>query len=263
MKRIIALIICVICIFSLSACALTEESGYEATYEALKEAETVVIHTYEGEEDESLRVDVTDELLSLFEGKWESADGRGKGNKVVTVTVGTQHEITFFDNGIAMIYYGYANVLEKDRRHYKADLDARCDELVAYAEERGMDLDAASVLDRFFVSGNEEEGTVPGEIEASVKDKKLSIETSEELKKYLSGSWRRTEKGSESSPAVTLVLDGKYVVSLYEDETAKLSELDSRGEEKNVSYYNVALDSDLDGLYGYVEENGTAPEAKE
>ncbi len=136
MKRIIALILSALCAFALFGCAVTEESGSDHTLKSLGEADEVIVHLY-GDEEKSLEVQVTKELEELLSGKWEKAAGRDGGDKVITITVGTQHEITFFDNGRAMIYYGYASVVEKDRRYYNVTLDSDIDNLYDYCVENG------------------------------------------------------------------------------------------------------------------------------
>ena len=41
------------------------------------------------------------------------------------------------DNGVAMVYYGYAGVLEKDRRYYTVDLEDELTKLCDYVSENG------------------------------------------------------------------------------------------------------------------------------
>ncbi len=136
MKRIIAALLCTITLFTLCSCALTEESDVDATLAALKDAKEITAHLYTDEET-SYTLKVKEELLSLIEGDWKKAGGQDGGTKVLTITVGTQHEITFFDNGVAMIYYGYASVFEKDRRYFNVDLNSDLDNLYNYIEENG------------------------------------------------------------------------------------------------------------------------------
>ena len=136
MKKIIAALLCAITVFALCSCALTEESDIESTLKVLEDAKEISAHVYSDEET-SYELKVTDELLSLVEGEWESAGGQDGGKKVITLTVATQHEITFFDNGVAMVYYGYASVLEKDRRYFTVDLEEELSKLCDYVEENG------------------------------------------------------------------------------------------------------------------------------
>ena len=136
MKRFIAALLCAITAFALCSCALTEESDVESTLKVLEDAKEITAHLYSDGET-SYELSVTDELLSLVEGKWEPAGGQNGGEKVLTLTVATQHEITFFDNGVAMVYYGYAGVLEKDRRYYTVDLEEELTKLCDYVFENG------------------------------------------------------------------------------------------------------------------------------
>ena len=136
MKRFIAALLCAITAFALCSCALTEESDIESTLAVLEEAEEITAHLY-SEEETSYELSVTDELLALVEGEWTAAGGQDGGTKVLTLTVATQHEITFFDNGVAMVYYGYAGVLEKDRRYFTVELEEDLEKLYDYIEENG------------------------------------------------------------------------------------------------------------------------------
>ena len=136
MKKIIAALLCAITVFALCSCAITEESDIESTLKVLEDAEEITAHIYSDEET-SYELKVTEELLALVEGEWETAGGQAGGKKVLTLTVATQHEITFFDNGVAMVYYGYANVIEKDRRYFTVDLDESLEKLSDYVQDNG------------------------------------------------------------------------------------------------------------------------------
>ncbi len=137
MKKILAFIMVVtVAAACLFGCAMTENTQFESTMEILKDAEKVTVHLYNDGE-ESLQVNVDEQFLSMLEGSWEKASGRDGGDKVLTVTVGTQHEITFFDNGRAMIYYGKTSVLEKDRAYYTVALDGSLESLYEFCSETG------------------------------------------------------------------------------------------------------------------------------
>ncbi|MBQ2730309.1 MAG: hypothetical protein IJF69_05995 [Clostridia bacterium] len=136
MKKTVALILGICMMLALCGCAISEKAGTEATFEVLSEKETVSVHLYRDGET-TLDLKVTDELQSLLSGDWEKVSGRAGGEKVLTLTVDTQHEITFFDNGKAMIYYGYVDVFEKDRCYYDVTLDGELDELYDWCCENG------------------------------------------------------------------------------------------------------------------------------
>ena len=136
MRKIISAIMALIMTVCLFGCAMTEETEFENTMDILKEAETVTVHLYKNGE-ESLLIEVNDEFVSYFDGQWENASGRDGGDKVLTLIVGTQHEITFFDNGRAMIYYGKTSVVERDRTYYSVALDESLDSLYDWCSEMG------------------------------------------------------------------------------------------------------------------------------
>ncbi|MBQ4066675.1 MAG: hypothetical protein IJD22_03405 [Clostridia bacterium] len=254
--RKLAAVLLILCMAVTSVgCALTEESGFDYTYNTLKEAESVTVHLYGEDGEEALEVPVRDELTSLFTGEWEHASGQDGGKKTVTVTVQTQHEITFFDNGIAMIYYGYASVAEKDRCYYSVKLDGSVEEICEYAEKHGVEAHAASVLK--MLCGDEDEGKITAEFNGDKKET-FSVAASSELGERLSGSWRATEAEPEGEAMVSLRIENeKYKILLYGGDMAMICELDSSGAERNRSYYSVRLDGPLEELYNYCCENGT------
>ena len=137
MKRYISIFLAAVLAFSLSACAVPEKADDPTlTLDVLKSAEEITVHLY-GEEEKALSLEVTDELLSLTEGKWEKMSGRPDADKVLTLTVATQHEITYFEDGSVMIYYGYASVFERDRCYYTVELEGELSELYDWCEENG------------------------------------------------------------------------------------------------------------------------------
>ena len=138
MKRFISILLASVLLFSLSACAVPEKADDPAlTMDVLKEAEEITVHLYKEKEEKSLSLEVTEELLRLTKGKWEKRSGRPDSDKVLTLTVGTQHEITFFDNGRAMIYYGKTSVIEKDRTYYSVVLDESLESFYDWCLETG------------------------------------------------------------------------------------------------------------------------------
>ena len=70
-------------------------------------------------------------------GKWEKREGRPDSDKVLTLTVATQHEITYFEDGSVMIYYGYASVFEKDRCYFNVTLDEGIAGLYNWCRDNG------------------------------------------------------------------------------------------------------------------------------
>ena len=138
MKKLLSILLVSVLIFSLSACAIPEQAeDPEKTMEILSEAEEITVHLYGEKEEKTLKLLVTEELLSLTEGKWEKASSRPDGKKVLTLTVGTQHEITYFEDGSVMIYYGYASVFEKDRCYFNVTLDEGITKLYNWCRDNG------------------------------------------------------------------------------------------------------------------------------
>ena len=138
MKKLLSILLVSVLVFSLSACAIPEKAeDPEKTMEILSEAEEITVHLYGEKEEKTLLLEVTEELLSLTEGKWEKASSRPDGKKVLTLTVGTQHEITYFEDGSVMIYYGYASVFEKDRCYFNVTLDEGIAELYNWCRDNG------------------------------------------------------------------------------------------------------------------------------
>ena len=136
MKKIVCLILALTMGLALFGCAVMEETEKESAFEVLEKAENVSVHLYRDGET-SLDLEVTKELLELVEGKWNESAKGSLGDKVLTVTVDTQYEITFFEGGKAMIYYGYAGVLERDRCYYEVELNDGVDSLYDYCSENG------------------------------------------------------------------------------------------------------------------------------
>lgn len=157
MKRIIEAIICAALLFSLASCAMTESTKPEAVISVLEEKaaieikgddeekeeaaneKTVNVHFYKDGKEKTLDLLVTDELLPLFDADWKKVSEKGSGDKVITFTIDVQHEVTFFDNGRAMIFCGYCSILEKDRIYYEIDLENGLESLYTYAEENGTE----------------------------------------------------------------------------------------------------------------------------
>ena len=142
MKRITAGILALILCLSLFGCTVTEESGYESSIKAMSEAEEITVYLYNEEETIGLNLEVEDELTELLKGEWEAVNSPVDGNKVITLSMGEHHEITLFDSDSAVIYYGFAGILEKDRCYYKVALDSDISELYDYCKQNGTALEA-------------------------------------------------------------------------------------------------------------------------
>lgn len=155
MKKITSAILIIVLLIScvmFTGCNATEQCEYDSFIKALNEIKDAVpeedadeeeIETINdvtaciyGDEEHYYSVHVTDEFLSLFDGEFVKAD-RFSGNKVLSVTLSMQYEITLFDSGDAMIYYGFCNVFQSDRQYYTFKLTNSVDALRDYITENG------------------------------------------------------------------------------------------------------------------------------
>ncbi len=159
MKKIVFVVMAVLLATALASCAYTPEStpdkiievleskaeetvldeGTEEEIEASIKEKTVSVHLYKEKEEKTLELIADDALCALFEGEWKETDSKGEGEKIISFTVDTQHEITFFDNGRAMVYYGFCTIFEKDRRYFEISLDGGVDALYNFAKEHGIE----------------------------------------------------------------------------------------------------------------------------
>lgn len=158
MKKIISVILTALMISAsllLTGCSATKECEYESLISSLTEIEkavpdedmtdgeaeginNVTACIYGGEE-EYYDVKVTDEFISLFDGEFTKS-GDFEGEKVLSVTVSMQYEITFFSSGDAMIYNGFCGVFQSDRQYYNCRLNGGIDALKDYILNNGTKL---------------------------------------------------------------------------------------------------------------------------
>ncbi|MDD6094794.1 MAG: hypothetical protein PUC29_03515 [Clostridia bacterium] len=120
---------------SLAGCGTTKECEYDSFIDTLKGADTVTACIY-GDEEVYYDLDVTDEFTELFNGEFVKSDFKN-GNKLLTVTVSMQYEICFFEDGCAMIYYGFCGVFDSDRQYYSYKLDGGINALTEYILSNG------------------------------------------------------------------------------------------------------------------------------
>lgn len=62
--------------------------------------------------------DINNELFDLLPKTLDKTNFVNRNDKILSLTIGMQYEITFFSDGGAMIYYGYCGVFQKDRQYY-------------------------------------------------------------------------------------------------------------------------------------------------
>lgn len=140
-KKFLLISLAALMMASTSACAATKQCEADSLIDAAADAEEVSACVYDNGEEKILKLEGGNVLAKLFEGEWNKIDGMDGGKKVLSVVVATQYEVCFFDNGTAMIYYGYCGVFEKDRQYYSVSLDTDLDSLVEYVMENGTVVD--------------------------------------------------------------------------------------------------------------------------
>ncbi len=140
MKRTVCLIIAAAMCFALSGCAANPRCEFEAAAEDLSKAEDVYTYVYADEKGYSID---GEKLRGMIDGEWVKCSRPDNMNKVISFTVSTQYEICIFEDGHAIVYSGYAGVLESDRQYYTCrtaeDIDAICEYVRINGEEVVLD----------------------------------------------------------------------------------------------------------------------------
>lgn len=134
MKKILCTVIALTLVFVLTACAHPAECNYDEFMKNIKEEETVTVYLH-GDDGAEYSVDVCDEFLELLKG--EFTEGGSASDKIVTVGISDSYEMSLFDNGSAVIFYGVAGIFESDRQYYEYKLDKGTEAIVKYVMENG------------------------------------------------------------------------------------------------------------------------------
>ncbi|MCI8473069.1 MAG: hypothetical protein HFE65_08215 [Clostridiales bacterium] len=119
----------------LPGCGAVQETELDAVIEYLSESKEVRAYIYDS--DTSMKFAPDDAFLALLNGEWTEKSGGADGEKVVSIIAGTQYEICFFSDGTAMIYYGYVDILERDRQYYTFSSKENVDKMLQYIEANG------------------------------------------------------------------------------------------------------------------------------
>lgn len=118
-----------------SSCAATPETAPAAAIEHIRESKNIQAYIYET--DASLEFVPDDAFVSLLDGTWEKKGGGADGEKILSIIAGTQYEICFFSDGTAMIYYGFTDIVHRDRQYYTFAPQENTEKMVQYIEENG------------------------------------------------------------------------------------------------------------------------------
>ncbi len=138
MKKLIIVSLLVSLTMSLFSCAANPKCEWDAVHSELAATEDEVYAYVYGEE-KGYEIDGA-ELAEMLNGKWEKGQ-RPDGNKLLSVTVGTQYEICLFEDGQAMVYCGYAGILEKDRSYYTYETDEKVEDICIYIMNNGTEVE--------------------------------------------------------------------------------------------------------------------------
>jgi len=138
MKRIICLIMAAVTCALLCACAANPKCEFDAAIAELSEAEYVYTYVYADEKGYS--VESGEALAEMLAGEWTKASRPAEMNKAVSFTIGTQYEICLFEGESAIIYCGYAGVLESDRQYYSCKLTTDVNDICEYLRANGEEV---------------------------------------------------------------------------------------------------------------------------
>ena len=137
MKKIISLFVVFALCAVLSACGANPKCEYDAAVGALSESEEVYSYVYSEGKGYNLEGEALAEMIS---GEWVKSARPKNMEKVVSFTIGTQYEICIFEGGNAIIYCGYASVLESDRKYYSTQLADELEDICQYVSENGEEV---------------------------------------------------------------------------------------------------------------------------
>ena len=137
MKKIILFAVAVAMMLSMVSCAKNPRCTPDAAKQRMGETEKVVAYVYGDEKSYEIDPAVLDELLA---GEWTES-GRANGEKkIMSVTIGEQYEICFFENGSAMIYSGLAGILQSDRAYYQVKTEVSLEDMCKAVRENGEEV---------------------------------------------------------------------------------------------------------------------------
>lgn len=135
-KRIIASLLLLAFVFAFTSCSAGEKCQFDVFAENFRNSEEPTAYVY----DEEKLYDISDYsipqtsavsakpvsvLLSLMPTSEMLVEtgSLNRSDKLLTVTIDMQYEMTFFENGGVMIYHGVCGVFEKDRQYYEVSSD--------------------------------------------------------------------------------------------------------------------------------------------
>lgn len=130
-----AILVLGVLLLMLPGCSTVAETKPETVIECLSESKEARAYIYEN--DSSMKFTPDDAFLAMLDGEWTENSGRAEGEKILSVIVETQYEICFFSDGTAMIYYGYVDILQRDRQYYTFSAGDNVEKMIRYIEANG------------------------------------------------------------------------------------------------------------------------------
>lgn len=140
MKKIVLFVLAAAMTLTFCSCAKNPLCTLDAAKEKVLAEETVIVCIYADEKSYEIDADAVKDMLS---GEWTEASRKEGADKVLSVTVGVQYEICFFEDGSAMIYSGLAGIFRRDRAYYEVKLEKSLDEICKAVREGGKEVEEA------------------------------------------------------------------------------------------------------------------------
>lgn len=137
MKRLVCGIIAFIMCASLCACGTNPKCEYDVALEALSDSDEVYSYVYAEEKGYNLDGEV---LADMIGGEWVKTARPDNMEKIVSFTISTQYEICIFEGECAVIYCGYAGVLQSDRQYYSCKTAKSAEDICKYVVENGEEV---------------------------------------------------------------------------------------------------------------------------
>ncbi|GEM_PF-4143299 len=120
----------------LFGCAAVPQTSPASVTEYMEDEKEIRAYIYES--DDTYVFSPAEAFLSLLKGgEWTEKSGRAKGEKLLSIMAEEQYEICFFEDGTAMIYYGYVGLSQRDRRYYTFSPKESIEEMIRYITEHG------------------------------------------------------------------------------------------------------------------------------
>ena len=241
-----------LCLLLLSGCAVTPQTESAGALASAAEAEALEAYLYDT--DKTMEFAPEADFCTLLSGEWTPAASKGKGAKVLSLILDTQYEICFFDDGGAMIYYGYAGILERDRQYYTFSPSENVEKMAEYIKEHGVFTEPADAV-----------GTAANaqKLQAHLPDGDLFAEFAPEANfcTLLSGNWTPAAESS-AEKVLSLMIGAHYEICFLADGKAMFCyncrgfSGDDSALDLDWKYFTFSPSENLEKMIEYIKENG-------